>query len=258
MTGETQACLESALAAARAAGQVIRENFGRPVHTEHKGPTDFVTEIDRRCELLIREALREAHPEIGFWGEEFGRRHDDGPATWIVDPLDGTKNFVHGYPFMAVCIALLRHGQLVMGVVYDPLRDEMFHAVRGGGAFLNERRIEVSRHRELVDAMVVTSFNPFPLEQKELLWKACGLCQGIRRGGASALDLCQLAAGRLDAMWEWSLKPWDMAASVVIVREAQGTVSAFDGSELDLFDGRILATNTSLHRTFVDFLKPPR
>jgi myo-inositol-1(or 4)-monophosphatase len=254
MNRETESYLESAMSAARLAGADIRQAFGRPVHTEFKSPTDPVTEVDRRCEVMIRDALSSAHPEIGFWGEEFGRRRDEGPSYWLVDPLDGTKNFVHGYPFVAVSIALVQNDTITLGVVYDPLRDEMFHGVRGSGAFLNERRLEVSQARKLEEAIVVTGFTAHPPQQKELIWKACQNCQGIRRGGASALDLCQLAAGRLDAMWEWKLRPWDLAAGVLLVQEAKGTVSSIDGTPFDLFAGQLLATNTNLHRLFIQML----
>lgn len=254
MSHERQGYLRSAITAARAAGATIAKAFGQPVHTEFKSPTDPVTEVDRQCEVMIREILCSAHPNVDFWGEEFGRRGTDNPSTWLVDPLDGTKNFVHGYPFVATAIALLENGQTTVGVVYDPLRDELFHATKGEGAFCNGRRLEVSRARTLEEAVIVTGFTAHPARQKELIWQACQSCQGIRRGGASALDLCQLAAGRLDAMWEWQLKPWDLAASVLMVREAQGMVSAIDGSPFDLLSGQVLATNTTLHRAFIDFL----
>lgn len=259
MTRQMQARLDSALAAARRAGAHIREHFGNPRQVEMKGPTDPVTDVDRRCEVMIREALTSAHPDLGFWGEEFGHsRDDDGGATWLVDPLDGTKNFVHGYPYVAVSIALI-HGETVhLGVVYNPLRDEMFHAVRGAGAYLNERPLEVSRARQLEEALVVTGFSPYPPQQKDLIWLACERCQGIRRGGASALDLCQLAAGRLDGYWEWQLRPWDSAAGVLMIQEARGTVSKLDGSPFDLFHGQLLASNTSLHRPLVDMLSTVR
>ena len=259
MTRETEARLQSALAAARMAGAEIRKNFGAPQSVDMKSATDPVTEVDRRCEVMIREALASAHPELRFWGEEFGQSQGDvNSATWLVDPLDGTKNFVHGYPFVAVSIALIIESTVQIGVVYDPLRDEMFHAVRGGGSYLNERRLEVSTARTLQQALIVTGFAPFPPQQKELIWLACEKCQGIRRAGASALDLCQLAAGRLDAFWEWQLRPWDSAAGVLMIQEANGTVSKLDGSPFDLFHGQLLASNTSLHRPLVDMLSAVR
>lgn len=257
MSQQTDAYLNSVSAAARAAGAVIKERLGRPRTTEFKSLTDPVTEVDRQCELLIREILTSAHPEVDFWGEEFGRSRDLGPSTWVVDPLDGTKNFVHGYPFVAVSIALLEQGRTTLGIVYDPIRDELFHAVQGQGAFCNGQPLEVTRTNVLHEALVVPGFTTIPERQKDLIWRAAQSCQGIRRGGAAALDLCQLAAGRLDAVWEWSLQPWDLAAAVLIISEAQGTVSRIDGSEFDLFGGQVLATNTSLHRQFVEMLNAP-
>lgn len=246
--------LESAIVAARMAGSRIRRNLGRPPVVELKGPSDLVTSIDRACEHIINDYLTQAHPEVDFWGEECGQKNPEALLTWIVDPLDGTKNFVHGYPFVAVSIALVYAGEPQVGVVFDPLRDELFQAIKGKGAFLNGMKLEVSRTRKLADALVVTSFAPWPPKQKELIWQACTQCQGLRRGGASALDLCQLAAGRLDAIWEWRLQPWDLAAATLILHEAQGTITDHDGKPFELSTGRILASNTSLHRAMVDFL----
>jgi myo-inositol-1(or 4)-monophosphatase len=254
MNRETEAQLESAEQAARLAGAVIRDAFGQDIRFELKGPTDPVTEVDRRCERMIRDALFARHPDINFWGEESGQGQASGPRFWLVDPLDGTKNFVHGYPFVAVSVALIENDAVKIGVVYDPLRDELFHAVRGSGAFLAGQPIEVSLRRRLDEALVVTGFGTVPSRQKELVWKACQHCRGLRRGGASALDLCQLAAGRLDAMWEWQLQPWDVAAGALIIEEAKGTVTRVNGSPWDLHSRELLATNTTLHRAFVDLL----
>jgi myo-inositol-1(or 4)-monophosphatase len=256
MHRQTEARRHSAVAAAQQAGAFIRESFGRPLRVELKGPTDPVTEVDRHCELMIRDSLSQRHPEISFWGEEFGGwRRQESDWFWLVDPLDGTKNFVHGYPFVAVSIALVHHQAVQLGVVYDPLREELFHAIAGGGAFLNGTPIEVSRAQRLEQALVVTTLSAQSPPQKELLWAACSRCQGLRRGGASALDLCQLAAGRLDAMWEWDLSPWDTAAATLLVREAGGTVTRFDGSPFELESRQLLATNTSLQRALVDLLR---
>lgn len=257
MTRETEARLESAMAAARAAGGLIKESFGKQFRTEFKGHRDLVTEIDRQSERLLRTALHDQHPEIPFWGEEFGRDKPQADLTWIVDPLDGTKNFVHGYPNVAVSIALVRDNIPLIGVVYDPLRDAMFHAVKGGGAFLDGSQLEVSRTARVEDAIVVTGFTLDPPHQGDLILMACQRCQGLRRGGAAALDLCHLAAGHLDAQWEWHLKPWDLAAAALMIEEAQGTVTRIDGGPFDLFGGQILATNTTLHREFVSLLRSP-
>lgn len=257
MTRETEVRLESAMAAARAAGGLIKESFGKKFRTEAKGHKDLVTEVDRQSELLLRTTLHDQHPDISFWGEEFGRDETQGDLTWLVDPLDGTKNFVHGYPNVAVSIALVSANVPLIGVVYDPLRDHMFHAVKGHGAYQDGVKLEVSRTSKATDAIVVTGFTLDPSHQRELILMACEVCQGLRRGGAAALDLCHLAAGHLDAMWEWHLKPWDLAAASLLIQEAQGTVTRIDGTAFDLFGGQILASNTSLHREFVTLLRCP-
>lgn len=255
MTQGSEPLLNSAVKAARAAGAIIKNRFGGDFEVRYKNFKDPVTEVDRACEEQIRSILLKDHPHIAFWGEETGRSDEEATETWIVDPLDGTKNFVHGYPFVAVAIALVRNSEPVVGVVYDPVRDELFSAVKGEGAYLNGQPINVSDTTTLAECLVVTTLSDWPTEQGTLILKACKSCQGVRRGGASALDLCQVAAGRLDAVWEWYLKPWDLAASSLIIQEAQGTVTQPDGRPFDIHQGRVLATNTNLHRAFVEFLQ---
>lgn len=246
--------LESAVKAARAAGALIKNRFGGRFRVDYKKAKDPVTEVDRTCETAIRTILEKAHPEIGFWGEESGKSGPQTHTTWLVDPLDGTKNFVHGYPFVAVSIALIEHGEVQIGVVYDPLRDEMFSASRGRGAHLNGRTMTVSETQDIAEALIATTMHDYPPNQGALLLKAFHKCQGVRRGGAAALDLAQIAAGRLDAIWEWNLQPWDLAAATILIQEAQGTVTTPSGGVFDLMEGSILATNTNLHRDFVEFL----
>lgn len=246
--------LDSALRAARAAGALIRNRFGSDFRVDYKTAVDPVTEVDRECERLIREILDQEHPGIAFWGEEFGTTDENADLTWIADPLDGTKNFVHGYPNVAVSIALVDGSTPLLGVVYDPLRNEMFTALRGQGAFLDGKPITVSNTETLSRALVVTSLNCYPPEQLELIIRVCTECQGVRRGGAAALDLVQVAAGRLDIVWEWNLRPWDMAAAWLIIEEAQGTVTGLKGTPFDLYGGGILATNSRLHKQATDLL----
>ncbi len=246
--------LESAVKAARAAGAIIRNRFGGDFKVEYKDVKDPVTEVDRACEREIRRILEDEHPQIAFWGEETGRNAPRESLTWLVDPLDGTKNFVHGYPFVAVSIALVENLKPLIGVVYDPLRDEMFTAARGGGALLNGRAISVSGTEKIEKALVVTTMHDWPPQQSLLLAKACRLCQGVRRGGAAALDLAQLAAGRVDAIWEWFLQPWDVAAAILLIEEAEGMVTNPGGGRYDLLEGCVLATNTYLHRAFIEFI----
>ena len=254
MTDSLERCLQSATRAAKAAGAIIKNRFGGDFHVDYKHFKDPVTEVDHACENQVRQILGDAHPDIDIWGEEFGRSDQNATEYWVVDPLDGTKNFVHGYPFVAVSIALVRNDRAVLGVVYDPLRDELFSAVEGRGASLNGKPITVSQAEKIEDALVVTTLSLSPPGQGPLILKACERCQGVRRGGAAALDLCQVAAGRLDAIWEWYLKPWDLAAPSVIIQEAQGTVTQPFGTPFNLFDGCILATNTNLHKPFIDLI----
>jgi fructose-1,6-bisphosphatase/inositol monophosphatase family enzyme len=254
MTDLAERRLKSAIKAAKAAGAIIRNRFGTDLQVDFKNLKDPVTEVDKACEDQIEAILTSEHPEIAFWGEESGTPVPNASLTWVVDPLDGTKNFIHGYPFVCVSIGLVRDSRPILGVVYDPIRDELFTAVEGGGAFLNGKPIFVSQTERMSAALVVTTLSTFPLGQGPLILKACDRCQGVRRGGAGALDLCQVAAGRLDAVWEWYLKPWDLAAAVILIQEAQGTVTLPDGSPFDLYEGTILATNTNLHKAFTDLI----
>lgn len=249
-----QARLDSAVKAARAAGAIIKNRFGGDFRVEFKKAKDPVTEVDRACEDKIRHILAQDHPEIAFWGEESGRTAPKESLTWLVDPLDGTKNFVHGYPFVAVSIALVHEGKILLGVVYDPLRDEMFTATLGGGTHLNGQPVTVSHAEKIQDALIATTMHNWPPQQGALIVRACQTCQGVRRGGAAALDLAQVAAGRLDAVLEWFLRPWDVAAAIILIEEAQGTVTNPQGEPYDLLDGCLLATNTNLHRAFIDFI----
>lgn len=255
MTELAELRLKSAIKAARSAGALIKNRFGTNFKVAYKSGWDPVTEVDEACEKQIKDILTSEHPSIAFCGEESGSTDANARLTWIVDPLDGTKNYVHGYPFVAVSIALVEDGEPTLGVIYDPIRDELFSAVKGEGAFLDGEPITVSECEEISDALVVTTLGVWPEVQGNLLLKACQYCQGVRRGGAAALDLAQLAAGRVDAIWEWNLKPWDVAAAIVLIREAQGTVTDHDGSSFDFDNCRILATNTNLHKAFRDFIQ---
>ena len=255
MSNTAEKRLASAEKAARAAGAIIRNRYETDFQVDYKGPSDPVTEVDRACEEKIRQILAESHPDIAFWGEESGTSEIDAPLSWVVDPLDGTKNFVHGYPFVAVSIGLVQDSHPILGVIYDPLRDEMFTAAKGMGTRLNGRPVTASQTDRVNDALVVTSLNSLPSRQMTLLQKVCMYCQGVRRGGAAALDLAQIGAGRVDAAWEWNLCPWDLAAAYVIVTEGQGTMTQPDGSPFDLHAGCVLATNTKLHKPFTDMIK---
>ncbi len=247
--------LQQAVAAAREAGAVIRENLGRPRDVRYKGPSDPVTEIDLRCQELVRSRLLGANPTHGFLGEEEGG-DVPGDALWIVDPLDGTKNFSHGYPVCCVSIGLEVTGKVELGVVYDPNRDELFTSIRGQGALLNGRPIQVSEVADLADALIITGFARASEAQFDLLADLERRSHGIRRDGSAALNLCYVAAGRLDAFWECGLNPWDMAAGGLILEEAGGMLTDLGGKPFNLRDRQVLATNVRLHRQMVEVIGP--
>lgn len=242
--------LEVAIVAAEAAGEVLRHGFGGEQAVRYKGEVDLVTEVDERAERVIGEVLREAFPGYGMLAEEGGRLAGKGDARWIVDPLDGTTNYAHGLPIFAVSIALERADEVVLGVVHDPIREETYVAERGRGATLNGEPIRVSDTDEPIRALLVTGF-PYDRADMpaalELFGRLTVLTQGVRRLGAAALDLCYVAAGRLDAFYERGLHAWDIAAGGLILEEAGGKVTDYRGRDLDLEGGEIVASNGPLH-----------
>ena len=232
----------------RSAGSFLIERFGREIQggVEEKKANDFVTEVDRESERIITESLSKAFPDTGVYAEEGGVTGRI-ERFWIVDPLDGTTNFIHHYPVFAISIALYEDGMTTLGAVFDPTRNELFEAVRGGGAFCNGERIGVSGAGRLSESLLGTGF-PFSVPRhidkyldvfKELFLQ----CRGMRRAGSAALDLCHVASGRLDGFWELYLKPWDMAAGALIVEEAGGLVSDFFGGGEYLSAGHIVAAS---------------
>ena len=246
-------------AIAREAGALLREYFHRGVHTEYKGDVDLVTEADRASEKLITERLRTAFPTHGVYGEEGTRTALDSEYRWYIDPLDGTTNFAHGFPVFCVVLGCERRraglkadedGEMVAGVIYDPLRDELFSAERGGGAKLNGNPIHVSKTEKLQESLVATGFpsqkrhsSPNVHFYQEFTLRS----HGVRRAGSAALDMAYVAAGRLEAFWEFSLNPWDTSAGYLIVEEAGGKVTHFDGSKFTLDSREVLATNGLIH-----------
>jgi myo-inositol-1(or 4)-monophosphatase len=250
--------LDHAVHTAREAGRLLLARVGMPLETREKASRgDLVTASDRASESLIVERLHAAYPSASILGEESGTFAGTGDERWIVDPLDGTTNYAHGYPLYCVSIAYERAGELLAAAIYAPAIDEMYAAARGRGATCNGRAISVTDVDDVADAMVCTGFNPAQYERNgEYFARLSQIAQAVRRDGSAALDLAFVAAGRFDAFWEFDLKPWDIAAGTLIVREAGGTVSAIDGGGLSLDDGSTLATNGLLHEAMKTALRP--
>ncbi len=239
---------------AREAGAFIREHSGKRRNVEYKSAVDLVTEVDRGSEALIIEGIRRAFPNDAIVAEEesAGSRpaSPTGPC-WCIDPLDGTINFVHGLPHFAVSIAYLDGGRPVSAAVYDPSKDEMFHAERGGGAFAGEQQLEVSAVHDVDKALLVTGF-PYDRREHAALYleyfrEFMCAAQDLRRYGSASLDMAYVAAGRFDGFFEWKLHPWDTAAGWLLVEEAGGRVTDFDGSAYDPWLPRVLASNGAIH-----------
>ena len=254
--------LTTAVKAARKAAAIInRASFDIDKLTVRaKRHNDFVSEVDHAAEDAIISTLRDAYPTHGFLAEESGAKDAKAEYVWIIDPLDGTTNFLHGFPQYCVSIALSRRGALQHAVVYDPNRNELFTASKGAGAYLNDRRIRVSRTDKVDDALVATGF-PFKEmghidEYTRMFVNVMKTCSGVRRPGAAALDLAWVAAGRTDGFWEIGLSPWDMAAGTLLIREAGGLVGDFDGEDKHLESGRIVASNAKLFSALLKLLRP--
>ena len=249
----------AAIAAAAEAGALLAKHAGKPKTIRTKrSPIDLVTEIDKASERLIRTRLARVAPDFRFLGEEEGEEPGDSPFRWIVDPLDGTANFVHGFPMFGVSIGLEHRGRMVVGVICDPLRREMFAAVKGGGATLNGRRLRVSPVRTLAQSLLSTGFSSNFLKHEEpyLSWfKAFQRgSHGVRRIGSTVISLASVASGRLEGFYEQDLWPWDIAAGIVIVEEAGGRVTNFLGGPVVLEQGQVLASNRTIHREMVAIL----
>jgi myo-inositol-1(or 4)-monophosphatase len=235
-----------AVMAARRGGAILIRHLNKldKLKVEKKGHNDFVSDADRAAEEAVIEVIRNHYPEDAILAEESGKQ-GDSDTVWIIDPLDGTTNFLHGFPQFCVSVGVQIKGRMEAAAVYDPISQDLFAAARGEGATLNDRKIRVSGRKEMEYALIGTGF---PFRQKdmdmgpylEMLGKVVKNTAGVRRPGAAALDLCYVAAGRLDAFWEIGLKPWDLAAGSLIIREAGGIVSALDGSENYLEAGHIL------------------
>lgn len=242
--------LETAIEIAREAGALVSNMAERRIPFELKGDFDLVTAADRASEELIVERLQSHFPAHTIVGEEGGQRDRQGEYCWYVDPVDGTTNFAHGFPAFNVTMALERAGELIAGVIYDPTRNEMFAAEKGGGAYLNGHRIHVSRAKNVSDSLVATGFPSRRREENiniHFYYQLAMVSHGVRRAGAAALDLAYVASGRLDAYWEFGLNPWDMAAGILLVEEAGGRCADMRGGPRHLRGKHILADNGLIH-----------
>ena len=237
-----RACIE--------AGEVALEYFQKEFEIKHKGKIDLVTTADFACEKKIKEVISSEFPEHAFLGEEEGAS-GDSEYLWVIDPIDGTTNFSHGLDHFCHSIALVKEKELICGAVYSPIFKKMFFAEKNKGAFLNDKKISVSKTSKLIDSILVTGF---PYDDDELGEKTLksidsfrGNCQGLRRFGAAALDFCLVAQGVCDGFFEYTLQPWDVAAGILIVNEAGGKVTKIDGSEADIYSDNFLVSNSLLH-----------
>jgi myo-inositol-1(or 4)-monophosphatase len=251
--------LTIAVRAARKAGDLAVRYLDRLDRVEIgvKGHNDYVTEVDRRAEQIVIQTLQDAYPDHAFLGEESGQ-HGDGEYVWIIDPLDGTTNYLHGFPQFAVSIALQHRGVLDQAVVYDPLRAELFTASRGAGAQLNNRKIRVSRPKDLQSSLLGTGlpFRDFSHldEYLKTLRHFMTRCSGVRRAGAASLDLAYVASGRLDGFWEYGLKSWDLAAGALLITEAGGLVGDLKGADGFLESGNICAGTPAIYEQLIEGL----
>ncbi|MCB1762828.1 MAG: inositol-1-monophosphatase [Gammaproteobacteria bacterium] len=253
-----------AIRAARSAGNLLVRYFDRvdTLKIDTKGMNDFVTEVDRAAEQVIIEVLRKTYPSHGILAEESGNQPGESDYQWIIDPLDGTTNYLHGFPQFSISIALRNKDVLEQALVYDPLREEMFTASRGGGAQLNDRRIRVSSRKSLDGALLGTGF---PYRERAHLDAYLGMLKvlisetaGIRRPGSAALDLAYVASGRVDGFWEIGLSQWDIAAGALLVKEAGGVVSDFNNGERYLESGNIIAGGIRVHKLMQQRITPYR
>jgi myo-inositol-1(or 4)-monophosphatase len=240
--------------AARRAGAVIGRNFNKrhKLKVEKKGPNDYVSDVDYKAEKAIIDVIHKHYPEHAILAEESGA-HGDSDTVWIIDPLDGTTNYLHGFPVFSVSIGVQVNGRLEHAVVYDPMREELFTASRGEGAQLDGHKIRVSGNKDLENSLIGTGFPYRQLDDDigpylSMLGKVIRNSSGVRRPGSAALDLCYVACGRLDGFWETGLKSWDLAAGTLIIREAGGIISALNGEENHLDSGHVLAGTPRIYR----------
>ncbi len=250
--------IDFAIRVAQDAGRLLRDRLGTTIDIGHKGAINIVTDVDLASEWLIREAIATHYPRHEVLAEEGGLAESTSDYRWIVDPLDGTTNYAHGYPIFCVSIALEYKGETILGVVYDPMREEVFTAERGSGAWLNNRRIRVSQTVDLMQSLLSTGF-PYDIKTSSLTnldhWANFAMnAQALRRDGAAAIDLCYVACGRFDGFWELNLSPWDTAAGALIAEEAGGRITDFDGGKFSNYKPQIVASNGLIHDRMIEVL----
>jgi myo-inositol-1(or 4)-monophosphatase len=250
--------LDFAIGVAQEAGALLRDRLNTKFNVSHKGAINLVTEVDIASETLIRERIATRYPRHQVLAEESGFADSASDYRWIIDPLDGTTNYAHGYPVFNVSIALECKGEVIAGVVYDPMRDELFAAEKGSGAMLNFKTIRVSETNTLIKSMLSTGF-PYDIKTSSMTnldhWTNFALnTQALRRDGAAALDLCYVACGRYDGFWELNLSAWDTAAGVLIVEEAGGRVTDFSGGSFSNYTPEIVASNGAIHKPMLEIL----
>lgn len=247
-----------AIEIAKRAGEVLLNLYPKTHQIQYKGDINLVTEADVKSENLLKEAIKEKYPAHTILAEESGLEDKDKKFKWIIDPLDGTTNFAHGFPWFCVSIALEANGEIWLGVIHNPISKETFSVLKENGAFLNGRPIRVSKTKQIEKALLATGF-PYNIHEEpepviSRFNKMLKVARGIRRAGSAALDLCYVACGRFDGFWEERLHPWDTAAGLLLVEEAGGMVTDFKGNPYSIYGKEILATNGLLHKTMLEIL----
>jgi myo-inositol-1(or 4)-monophosphatase len=251
--------LDNVIDTAYCTGKFIHSKLGKikKINYKQNDLSNVVTDVDKASEKIIIKKLHAILPEADFLGEESGENKKGSLCKWIVDPLDGTTNFAHGFPFFCVSIGLQYKNEIILGVVYDPNRDEMFYAIKNRGAFLNKKRIYVSREKKISTSLLATGFSYKSRKDEnsvKIFSKFLKSSQAIRRAGSAALDLCYTACGRFDGYWEQGLSPWDTAAASLIVLESSGKVTKFDNKKFSCYDKEILATNGNIHKEMLKII----
>ena len=251
--------LDFAISMAQEAGGLLRDRLGSRIDITHKGAINIVTDVDLASEQLIRDRIATHYPRHEVLAEEGGLTESASDYRWVIDPLDGTTNYAHGFPVFCVSIGLEYQGETILGVVYDPMREELFTAERGGGAALNNRAIRVSKIDDLTQSILSTGF-PYDIKTSKLTnlehWANFAMnAQALRRDGAAALDLCYVACGRYDGFWELNLSPWDTAAGALIVAEAGGRVTDFGSGAFSNYKPEVVASNGLIHNRMIEVLK---